>query len=502
MKVQIITLDSQDDQVSARDKLSWAQASRVLLVWPGRGTVLTRRLDLVLLQRQARRQGAQLGLVTHDPQVLDNARALGIPVFGSLGAVPERAWPRTAPSQPLALRARDPGRRAALVAQRQGVDKPSRLNRIVRWPAFTFGMLSVLALGSATIPYADVVLAPRIQPEAVELTIHLDPEVRSPQADGRIPSRQVSTQVDGQLRTATTGEVSVPAVAARGTVVFTNLTDAAVSIPEGASVLPVGHPELRYATLAAASLPGRRGAQASVDVQAVETGSPTNVPSGTINAVDGPLGLQVSVTNPDPMAGGAEQARAAVAAADQALLAERLRQQIIGQAAGDIASTLGPGEALAEGSVRVLRVVSETFDHAPGEPADALALQLTLEVGGLAYSMQDVQAAGSLALQAKLPRGSQAVPESAFFRLAQGPSTAGATDATLHLHAQQQTFVAPDLARARALVRGQEPAAAAQRLSQAFTLASPPTIRTTPDWLPVLPWLDLRIGVRWIWQAG
>ncbi len=92
MKLQIITLDPEDDQVSARDKLAWSKAKRTLLVWPRRGRILTRRLDLALLQRQAKLQQVQLGLVTYDPEVVAHARALGIPVFDSPDHLPETAW--------------------------------------------------------------------------------------------------------------------------------------------------------------------------------------------------------------------------------------------------------------------------------------------------------------------------------------------------------------------------------------------------------------------------
>ncbi|MCJ7708643.1 MAG: hypothetical protein MUO38_13640, partial [Anaerolineales bacterium] len=96
MKVQIIHLDPQDDRISVSDKLGWVQAPRVLLVWPSHGRLLSQRLDLVLLQRRARRVGAHLGLVTHDPEVRDHAQSLGIPVFDSPDNLPEEGWRRKA----------------------------------------------------------------------------------------------------------------------------------------------------------------------------------------------------------------------------------------------------------------------------------------------------------------------------------------------------------------------------------------------------------------------
>ena len=79
MKVQILQLDAHEDLASARDKLAWAQAQRVVLVWPDRARVLRKRLDLVLIRRQAARQGCELGLVTRDPVVLEHAAEHNLP---------------------------------------------------------------------------------------------------------------------------------------------------------------------------------------------------------------------------------------------------------------------------------------------------------------------------------------------------------------------------------------------------------------------------------------
>ncbi len=86
MKTQILQLEAHDDVITVRDKLGWGQTGRVVLVWPKRkrsGTkvqLLTRRLDLVLLQRHAANLGLQIALVTSDPAVCTHARELYLPV--------------------------------------------------------------------------------------------------------------------------------------------------------------------------------------------------------------------------------------------------------------------------------------------------------------------------------------------------------------------------------------------------------------------------------------
>ncbi|MDX1379438.1 MAG: hypothetical protein R3307_11355, partial [Anaerolineales bacterium] len=94
MKTQIITLESHDDLISVRDRLSWAKTPRILLIWPKHEKITLRQVDLKVLQRHAASLGAQLGLVTRERRVRADAEALGIPVFTSTGEAQRMAWPK------------------------------------------------------------------------------------------------------------------------------------------------------------------------------------------------------------------------------------------------------------------------------------------------------------------------------------------------------------------------------------------------------------------------
>lgn len=71
MRLQIIQLEPYDDVISARDRLTFVKAERVLLILPKQGGILQRKLDLVLLQREAARRGARLALISRDPSVIE-----------------------------------------------------------------------------------------------------------------------------------------------------------------------------------------------------------------------------------------------------------------------------------------------------------------------------------------------------------------------------------------------------------------------------------------------
>ena len=73
-QIEYVQLDTNDDVVTVKDRLSFIRGRRVLLIWPEDGTTLTRKLDLVLVQREADRRAIQLALVTHDELIIEHAK--------------------------------------------------------------------------------------------------------------------------------------------------------------------------------------------------------------------------------------------------------------------------------------------------------------------------------------------------------------------------------------------------------------------------------------------
>src|SRR5215218_7219148 len=91
---EYIQLAANEDVNSIRDRLAFIRGTRILLIWPEQGTALTRKLDLVLVQREAKRRAIQLALVTHDEQVIQNATDLGISTFETIGSSERVRWKR------------------------------------------------------------------------------------------------------------------------------------------------------------------------------------------------------------------------------------------------------------------------------------------------------------------------------------------------------------------------------------------------------------------------
>ena len=69
-KHEFVQLEPGEDVASVRDRLTVLRGQHVLLIWPEKGTALNRKLDLVLVQREAMRLAIRLALVTHEPEVI------------------------------------------------------------------------------------------------------------------------------------------------------------------------------------------------------------------------------------------------------------------------------------------------------------------------------------------------------------------------------------------------------------------------------------------------
>lgn len=491
MKTHIIHLDPHDDHVSACDKLGWAQAGRVVLVWPKEGRPLTRRLDLVLLERRARAIGTQLGLVTLDPEVLEHARDLHIPVFQTPDSIPEEGWRRRG-RRPLPGIQRSHSRPDGLSSPRPRPG-PRQLSSPARIVVFSLPMLALLAVAATAFPSATITLDPVTSSHVGSFVFWLDPTLREPRADGRIPAETVSGRVRGEQRLTTTGAVTVESTSATGEVTLTNVTDEPVSIPAGTGLRASAVPEARFVTLEDVDLDA--GESDTTRVRAVSPGASGNVAAGAIDAVEGEAAFLVEVTNEGATAGGSEAHRAAVAPSDRTRLLQQLTSDLLTQAGLDLVGELEPGQVLAPASLRTVRELERTFSAEVGQAADSLRLALELEVTAYAYRLEDLEASAELAAAGEL--GDRALAAGSLALELDG-DFAAAPDGRYRASgvALWQTYDPPDAAALIAAVAGRPPAEAAAAVEAAVELQDAPAIRISPSWFPLLPWLRDRITIE------
>ena len=499
MKTQIIQLEAHDDAISARDKMGAGQASRILLVWPQKKRLLTRRLDLVILQRYSVRLGAQLGLVTRDEEVRYFAIQLGIPVFVGLRQAQNDAW-RT--SRRLRRRPFKRRERPDFSAMRYWMPSqaPARLQHpAARLGIFSLSLAALFALAAVLLPGARIILTPRLEQQSLTLKVQANPDLDAPLLAGELPVKSATVIVEGRNTQAASGTLRVPEKPASGEVEFNNLTQEPVDIPAGTVVTTLDSPVVRFATIQAGKVSAGIGQKTLVPVQAVAPGSPGNLPANKLQAIEGPLGLRLTVNNLQSTRQGSDRPVASPTQADrdslfahlQANLAQTAHQEL--QARLPIDGTITDLPLLP--TLRLRRVLEESYLPGAGQPAAEVGLLLRLEYEFQLVTAADLQALAIPILSATMPKDYGAVPGT--LRLELGSVVVddqGVLRWQMTFRQKIQSRLAP--AQAVDLTRGLRVDQAVERLQTALDLAQKPNIQVSPSWWPYLPYLPFRIDVE------
>ncbi|MBM3146086.1 MAG: hypothetical protein FJ010_14170 [Chloroflexi bacterium] len=507
MKTQIIQLEPHDDIYSAKDKMGWGQTARILLVWPARGRVLNRRLDLIMLKRHCAELGSQLAFVVRNPGVRFHAASLGIPLYTSVHKAEQDHWRperRSRVQLPLTIRRQsaEPWRKRRIPLNLTGLRDAAHprtprwiIHPITRLIAFTLGVLGVLAIAALLAPSAEITLEPETLEDEITISVAASPEFQTVDLSGSVPARWETVVVEGRGNLPTSGRIPIPDHHAKGEVVFTNLTDQTIVLPEGSLVSTLDDPPIRFATTALASIPpGREGT--TVPVIAVSPGTGGNVAAERILAIEGPLGLALTVINLGLTSGGTDRQVAAPGEGDYQKLYEQLYETLAETAFQEISEKLNPDDLLISQAVDLLGTQEETFTPAEPSPTDQLQLVLRLEFQALTVTGEDLRELGRAALGTNLREGFSPEPDSlTIVNLSKPLLNEADFTARWRMRAEWQISAQLDHTQAIKLAIGLPPEEAAQRLTDELPLAQPSQISPRPSWWPRLPFLPFRITI-------
>lgn len=496
MKTQLIPLESHDDLISVRDRMSWAKTPRILLIWPMREDISLRPLDLKVLQRHARSLGAQLGLVTRRWRVRREAQAFGIPVFKSTGDAQRTPWPEPAPVL------EKPGRplRLDLRKYREQVRSSETSWQDLLWvriSSFLLGVFAVLALLSLLIPHAHITLRPETDSQGVTMPVYASPLVDGVYITGRIPARQVAVRVSGQEEMTATGVMSVPETEAKGAVTFRNLTDEAVFIPVGTVVATVSADvSVQFVTLEDVELLPGTDETVDAPVQGVDAGAEGNVQVGALRVVKGDLGLRVAVTNTEPLRGGLNRVVNTASPADRDRLRENLLKRLRREVLVDMRARLENGDQLFADTLVVEQILEERYDPPPGQPGSNLSLVMQVEFSAYYAAYHDLAELAGMVLNASLEPGFAPAGEDYDFEQVGSRVTAQDGVTRWVVRVRRGLVKQVDELSAARLALGRRPRVAAQRIFENLPLSSKPEIVLVPGWWPWLPLLPFNITVE------
>lgn len=425
--VDVIQLEPHDDVVSVRDRLAFIESRRVLLVWPAEGRVLHRKLDLVLLQREVRRRAARMALVTHDTEVIHNADDLEISTFLSLEESQNQRWKRgrtkvfvDRSDKPTHDPEPDDLRDAVSRLRVEPTPVQMTLRRVLGVILFLVIGCGALGAGYLFLPSATLTLTPARDHLDVTIRVVADPTVQDVDLTNHIaPATYLRVEIQESAAVETTGSQSSEPTLAQGNIIFTNLTNQAVTIPAGTLVSTSVGTIILFRTLEAVNIAGQEGAIAVVPIEALAefAGQQGNIPAYGIDRIEGPLAEILTAQNYDATEGGGIPTNRVVAQADHDRLLAAVRQAIQQRALDDLTPLLGESQEIIAESIRISEERPEwtVYDAPVGAAAERVSLTMRATVEAVVINQRMVNQVAFAGLTERIPAGQIVIPDSMTF---------------------------------------------------------------------------------------
>jgi hypothetical protein len=491
MKTQVIHLDPHDDLISIRDRMEWAKTPRILLVWPKRGRVGVRPLDLALLRRHAEGLGAEMGIVTRSGEIRAAAREQGISLFSTTSAAQKKKWLERSPAR-IQRRFQRPDLRALQQDLPAAELFPAHGIPALRLSIFALGVLAVLVVMLIFVPSAEVRVSLPEQKQSLDISVSASPDVDKVQISGLVPVHSLTLVVDGKASALGTGKATLPDQAAAGECLMTNLTDKVVSVPAGTVLLAATTPPVAFVTDTPVDVPAKKAKKSvSVTVHAQKPGVTGNLAAGMINSFEGPLGLTLTVLNPTPTSGGSDTNLDVPTDQDRQSLKKRLLADLERDARNRFPSQLAKGDVLLPSTFALQNVLEETFAP-PSDAKISLAMRVEYRVNYAAFT--DLQVLAGKVLDASLSAGFTPLAGPVALQQVSRPSD-GQGLAHWQMRAERKIRPYVDSGQVISIVMGKTAGRAGSLLTDTYGLVQSPEIRISPFWWPWLPFIPIRIAV-------
>ena len=509
-QIEHIQLDANDSVAALKDRLSFIRGRRVLLIWPKDGTTLTRKLDLVLIQREADRRAIQLAIVSSDSDVILHANALNISAFETVESSQRKRWKRGRkkvflPRYHKPSHEPEPGDLQSIASRlSQRSRHPSRLRYILERLIVLILLISVIGITAyIVLPGAVVIIA--LQEDEIKITVDIvaDTNVQSVDINrGIIPAQIVRAAVETTAAVPTTGTQRLENAPARGLVTFTNQTNIPVDIPPNTSLTTSAGAPVLFRTVSAVTVPAGVGQHIDAPIEAMQssTGSVGNVDAGMINSVVGPLGNLVTAINLSPASGGENRIVNIVAEADMTALLNSARAQLQSLAYEKMQTRITESQLIIIESIRIEEERKDwtTYSAEIGTVTNELSLTMRAVVSAMVVDDHFGQQVTLAQLSLQKPAGTKLRQDSITYT--RGPITRQESFNQVAFSAASSAKVMPEFNATQLQERlaGISLAEAQQMLASQTELAStsPARISISPEGFERMPLLPVRIEIQ------
>jgi hypothetical protein len=496
VKTQVIQLNKNDDALSVRDKLSWSQTGRILLVWPAKGHVLNRQLDLNLVKHHAASIGVQLALVTHDSEVRYYAQQVNIPIFSNIQRAQDQPWGVSRPGK-IGLFQKSQHHNLEDFRKKIHPPTPARMDHLfVRFVCLGFSVLALFTLGIFILPSANIILSPQIKVQSIRFDLSADPSSTSINiSTGLLPTYIREAIVEGHDTITATGSVIFPDEPALANLKFTNKSKRVINIPTGTIVATAGSDPVRYMTISTSDVTIDPNKSIIVPARSIKPGSSGNLPPSKLVVIEGDLGRDLKVTNPDATQGGTNATVPAPTAQDLQILEARLRSQLKQVALTQIQSILPDEDTLISPTLSIIETIDEASIPSIGEPGNQLELTVRLRFKSQVVSGEVLRSLVIPIIDSNTPVGYSPIISTLQITQLSKPSLSQDGIAHWTVTATRKLQVEIQTSQAIDLVKGATVAKAKEYLSASLPLIGQAQIVLTPSWWPRLPFLTMRIQV-------
>jgi hypothetical protein len=496
VKTQIIQLNNNDDYISLRDKMSWTQTGRILLVWPKQGHMFNRQLELNLVKHYASTIGAQLALVTHDSEVRFYADRIGIPVFEDVRHAQATHW-RVGRSKMIDIHRNflrpdiDYLHKTIHPKSAAWLEHPA-----LRIVIFGISVLSLFALGIFIVPGAMIILTPKVETQSTIFTLTADPELTTINlSTGSLPTYSQEVIVEGRDSITTTGSVIIPNQVAIGSLRFINISDQQIIIPPGTIVATNGSDPVRFITSNANDITITAGKSATLMSRAIKPGTSGNLRADKLVIIEGDLGLDLSVTNPYATHGGTDATVSSPTQDDINFLRDRLTNTLRQEALREMQSILPVDDVLISPTLNLLETLVETSTPEVGAPGIHIDLSLRLKFQSQVVSAEVIRSLVTPVMNSSVSAGYSPILNTLVINQLSIPTRENDGKAHWTIRAQRNLQADIPISQAIDIVKGVTISQAVVRLNDSLPLAELPNIQLAPSWWPRLPFLSMRIQV-------
>lgn len=496
MKTHLLQLNSFDDCFSIIDNMNWSKANRILIVWPDKGTISLNEKDLLLLLRKAESLGSQLAIVSDEKKIIEISKFAGIQVFGSIPEANKKPWRRSKKIRRKISEEKQEQRLTRFKYLSQiNKRKPTVSNRFIRILFFLLGCFSVLALITFFIPSAIVEVKTIIKPVEIELDIWTNPEIKSSNVSGAIPLEIVYKVKTDTYQGNSTGTIRIPSSFATGNLKFRNLTDRRMTIPEGTIVRTSSEPSVRFKTLNSLTLSGVINSEAQVQAISLEGGVIGNVPPLAINAIEGLIGGNIVVENPDEFRGGSETKTLSPSDFDfetaKSALIEKMKKELI----DEIKMEHPEGYLFPIDSLKLSKIIYEKKIPDLNVPGESYQYQLSCEFSVWMIKQENLNIILNNVMNANLPVGYTRIPDSMSTEIITQPVFDNNGYMRWKIDATELIKPIVETDQIKNLISGKSIDSAISILDQREYLDKQSEITISPNFLKRLPFIPFRIKV-------